>query len=324
VRVFARINFIAEVWGFACANARRGGFSGSDLLLRLLPVIGKLDYSCACTKKILTGTGIEGHSKEKNMKKSGRLLAALVASLFVTSAFAQSDGPAIDPEAMAALDRMGVYLRSLKAFRIRAAVTTETVLDDGQKIQYDGEVDLLAKSPDRLRIHSNNYRHERLYLFNGKTFTLYGQRMDYYATVEAPATIRELADSLQDKYGLDLPMVDLFRWGTDESDTAAIRGAMNVGPAVIDGTTVQHYAFRQEDVDFQLWIQKGDYPLPRKVVITTKTDEALPQHTSVYRWDLAPSFNDDAFNFNPPEGALRVVLQDDLSTDDANDPEDDQ
>jgi len=43
-------------------------------------------------------------------------------------------------------------------------------------------------------------------------------------------------------------------------------------------------------------------------VITTKTDEARPQHTAEYTWNLAPSFNDAAFVFDPPEGAGKVVL----------------
>ena len=83
---------------------------------------------------------------------------------------------------------------------------------------------------------------------------------------------------------------------------------MDLGPSAVEGTTCQHYAFRQDDIDWQIWIQKGEYPLPRKLVITTKTDEARPQHTAVYTWNLAPSFNDAAFTFDPPAGAGKVVL----------------
>ena len=247
-----------------------------------------------------------------------RIVVALLATLFVTTAFSQPDEPAIDPAAMAAMQKMGGYLRTLKAFRVKVATTDDIVLEDGQKIQYEGTADLLANTPNGLRIHTDNNRHERLFLYDGKTFTLWGQRMDYYATVDAPDTIAKLADMLEDKYGMNLPQIDLFRWGTPEVDTAAIVGAMDVGPAVIDGTTCQHYAFRQDDIDWQIWIQKGDYPLPRKVVITTKTDDARPQHSAEYQWDLAPSFNDAAFTFNPPKGALRVVLEDTLSTDDTS------
>ena len=43
-------------------------------------------------------------------------------------------------------------------------------------------------------------------------------------------------------------------------------------------------------------------------MITTKTDDARPQHPAVYTWNLAPSFNDAAFAFDPPAGAGKVVL----------------
>ena len=83
---------------------------------------------------------------------------------------------------------------------------------------------------------------------------------------------------------------------------------MDVGPSAVEGTTCKHYAFQQDDIDWQIWIQRGDHPLPRRLVITTKTDEARPQHTAVYTWNLAPSFNEAAFSFEPPAGATRAVL----------------
>ncbi|MCB1706365.1 MAG: DUF2092 domain-containing protein [Halioglobus sp.] len=256
------------------------------------------------------------------MRKVRQLLVALMASCVMAASVAQTEEPEIDPATMEALDKMGVYLRSLQAFRVLVTTTNDTVLEDGQKLQYEGTVDVLAKIPDGLRIHTLNDRHERLYFFDGKTFTLWGQRVDYYATVDAPPTIRELGDALEDNYGLMLPAIDLFRWGTDDVDTSAIISAMDVGSAIIDGTTCEHYAFRQKDIDWQLWVQKGDYPLPRKLVITTKTDDARPQYSATYKWDLAPSFNDAAFEFRPPNGALRVLLEDSLSDDNADGEED--
>jgi hypothetical protein len=59
---------------------------------------------------------------------------------------------------------------------------------------------------------------------------------------------------------------------------------------------------------WQVWIQSGAYPLPRKLVITTMSDDARPEHTAVYTWNLAPSFNEAAFVFEPPAGAGRVLL----------------
>ena len=85
---------------------------------------------------------------------------------------------------------------------------------------------------------------------------------------------------------------------------------MFVGPSQIGGVTCGHYAFRQEGLDWQVWIQLGDYPLPRKLVLTTLTDEARPEYVATYTWNLAPSYNDEGFTFTPPAGAGRVVLAD--------------
>jgi hypothetical protein len=115
---------------------------------------------------------------------------------------------------------------------------------------------------------------------------------------------------LEDKYDIDLPFVDLFRWGTPEGDTEAITDATVIGPSEVEGVTCEHYAFRQEGLDWQLWVQLGEYPLPRKIVLTTTTDDARPQHQSVYTWNLAPSFDEETFVFEPPKDAKKITLAD--------------
>ncbi len=163
-----------------------------------------------------------------------------------------------------------------------------------------------------------NGEKQRLYLYDGKTFTLYGQAIQYYATVPAPATIGQLAGVLADKYDIELPLEDLFWWGTERVNSSAIVAAANAGPSDVQGTTCEHYAFRQEGLDWQIWIQRGDFPLPRKLVITTTTDEARPQYSAVYTWDLAPSFNEAAFTFDAPPDAKRIVFANVTGTAGAN------
>jgi len=240
--------------------------------------------------------------------------AAMAVVLVVMTGSAAAQTPAaaakaaIEPEAMASLKAMSAYLRTLKTFQVEAAVIDEDVLEDGQKVQYTGVTNFLAQMPNRLRVDISNERRDRLYLYDGKEFTMFAKRLNYYATIPAPPTIAQLADTMEEDYGYSVPLVDLFRWGSASWTPDDITAATDFGPSDIEGTTCQHYLFRQADIDWQLWIQKGDYPLPRKLVITTKTDEARPQHTVVYTWNLAPSFNDRAFVFDPPEGAGKVLL----------------
>jgi hypothetical protein len=212
-----------------------------------------------------------------------------------------------DPDAIKALEDMGRYLRTLNAFQIRTQTTRDEVLADGQNIEFGAVVDMIVARPNRLRAEVTSDKQQRLYFDDGKTFSVWARRMNYYATLPAPPTLRELADTLADRYNVELPVADLFYWG-DTRNTEQIRGAMDIGPSQIDGVTCEHYAFRQDGADWQVWIQQGDYPLPRKLVITTLSDPARPKFTSVMTWNLAPSFNDAAFTFVPPKDARRIML----------------
>ena len=245
-------------------------------------------------------------------RREGKHFATLVAlAVAVTAPILQAQAPAaadIEPDAIAALKKMGAYLHTLKVFQLRADTYKEEVFVDGQKIQFASSVDLLARSPDRFRARVDSDREDRLYLYDGKSFTLYHPRVNYYATVPAPPTVAELINRLEEKYGMDFPLADLFRWGGPHSSEEQITVASDIGPSEVDGLTCEHYAFRQPGLDWQVWIQLGDYPLPRKLILTTMTDEARPQYSAVYTWNLAPSFNEEAFRFEPPHGAHKIVI----------------
>ena len=242
------------------------------------------------------------------MSTHKRLLVTLTIVMLGAGAGRAQQNPQIEPDAMAALQKMGAYLRSLRSFQVVANTTTEDVLVDGQKIQFAGVTNMVVRMPDRFLIDLIGDRRERRYIYDGKQFTLLARRANYYATVPAPPTVGQLADLIDQKYDLQLPLEDLFRWGGPQSRDADITSAMFVGPSAIDGVTCGHYAFRQEGLDWQVWIQFGDHPLPRKLVLTTMTDEARPQYVSTLDWNLAPSFNDATFTFVPPPGAGRVAI----------------
>lgn len=220
----------------------------------------------------------------------------------------RSDSSRIDPAVTEALDKMAAYLRTLKAYQVHAKTGREDVLEDGQKVQRDSDIDVLVQTPNRLRFEVVDDQGRRLYFYNGNAFTGWSMQSDQYATMPAPATILELSDVLQDKYNIDVPLADLFLWGTPRSKSKDITDAIDVGPSEIEGTTCEHYALRQPGLDWQVWIQNGNYPLPRRLIITTLTDEARPQYQSVVTWNLAPSYDESAFTFTAPPDAHRVVF----------------
>jgi len=220
-----------------------------------------------------------------------------------------------EPAAMDALNRMGAFLRTLKAFQVEAEVTDETVLDDGQKIQLAHRTNLLARQPDRFMAETEGDKGSRQFLYDGKTFTLFARHAGFYATAPAPPTLKQLVTVLNEKYDLEVPLTDLFLWGQgDNSDAAAITSATDIGPGQVGGVSCEHYVFRQEGLDWQVWIQNGDYPLPRKLVLTTTTDDARPQHSSILTWNLAPAYNERAFEFDPPPGTHKIIFASDKAS----------
>lgn len=237
--------------------------------------------------------------------------AALLLAGYIGTATAQQPAPAAAPvkeaKAIEALNAMGKYLRSLKSYAVRADTTIDQILDNGQKIQFGGAVDYRVQMPNRLRAEMRSDRKTRDFVYDGKTITQYAPRQGYYATVDAPGTIAETLMMVDQKYDVEIPLADLFLWGTDKSGVEDIKEAAYIGPATIGGKSCDQYAYRQEGVDWQVWIQSGKQPLPCKMVITTTTEAAQPQYTAVLKWDLAPKFADGTFKFAPPKGARKIA-----------------
>jgi len=247
-----------------------------------------------------------------HMQARNRTLIALAMVLAMPAALAAgaepAAAPAIDPAAIGALEKMGQTLRGLGQFAVVSDATMELVLADGQKIEIDQDIHYRVRKPDRLRIDLRNEHFDREVFFDGKQLTVWAPRLKYYATVDTEArTLGQLVTNAAEKYDLQLPLTDLFLWGTDAAPVSAITGAFKVGDTVLDGDRVDHWAFRQEGVDWQLWISQAS-SLPRKLVIVGTDDPALPEFTANLDWDTRTPIEDAAFAFQAPQDANRIVL----------------
>ncbi len=215
---------------------------------------------------------------------------------------------AVDPGAIQALKDMGAYLQTLKRFQVSTALTGERVLADGQKLQHTAAASMDIDRPNRIRVRMSSARSERELIYDGKAVTLYTPALKYYSRVEFADTLAGLVKRLQERFGVEVPLSDLFIWGTPAAPIDQIQSAMNAGQDFIGDDLCDHYAFRQGALDWQIWITTGAKPLPRKIVITNRADEARPQSVSLIAWNLQPGFKDTVFKFTPPKGATAVEL----------------
>lgn len=244
--------------------------------------------------------------------RAAGLALTLAASLLVSQAAqaqsAASTPPAKDPRAIAALGTMSTYLRSLKSFSVRADTTTDEVLLAGQKLQFNGTASYQFVAPDRLRLELRTDRQHRDIVYDGKTLTMVAPRRKLYASIPAPATAAELVTNVERDYGLSFPLADLFLWGNDASALEAIKEAAYIGPARIGGQNCEQYAYRQDGVDWQLWIRQGAQPLPCKIVITTLDEPEQPQFSALLNWNLAAKPAASAFRYTPGADVRRIQM----------------
>jgi hypothetical protein len=215
----------------------------------------------------------------------------------------------IDSGAVNALKDMSAFLTKANTLQIVSNGSLDVVTNNGQRIQLDGSTTYKVRRPGFVIDYVSDMKSRR-FIYDGKTFTVYSPQLGFYASVPAPATNREVLDTIYNKFGISLPLVDLFRW-SDPSNAARrqnLKSAYDVGSATIDGAETEHYAFREPDVDWEVWIQKGDQPLPRKLVIVDRTDPSRPTFISRMSWQVNPNFTDADFTFIPDANAKRIQL----------------
>ena len=213
-----------------------------------------------------------------------------------------------EPAVVERLGKMSAYLRTLKSFSVAAQTSTDEVTEEGQKLQFNGTVEYRFVAPDKLKAMVRNDRKWRDYYYDGKTITQAAPRIQYYASVPMTGSVGEVLGRLNTDYDVEVPLADLFLWGTPDGGEAAITSAILVGPAQIGGVECDHFAMRQPGVDWQLWVQKGAQPLPRKIVITTTEEPEQPQYSATLNWNLNARPAATEFTFKPTKGDQKIVL----------------
>ena len=247
----------------------------------------------------------------KNVGKHCMLIVMMIVLGFALivglPAHSRGQSFAIELKADQILKKMSAYLAGLEQFSVQTENTLEVILRTGAKIQFNNPANLSMQRPNRLRADRKGDVVNQEFYYDGKTLTLFMADQKYYATVEAPATIDETLDFAREVLGVYAPGGDLiYKHAYDVLMEDTISG-FYVGLSVVDGVRCHNLAFRGNEVDWQIWIEDGDKPLPKKFIITSKWMAGAPQFTvSIRSWDLSPKFTEGMFTFMPPEGAQKI------------------
>jgi hypothetical protein len=212
--------------------------------------------------------------------------------------------PAIGARADDTLRSMGDYLAAVPEFTFRAEITYDVVSLDGQKIQYGGVASVAVHRPDRLHVIYDGDERPRQVVISGKRVAMLDREANVYARASVPPELGAAIDHIFDTHGFSVPIADLVYPDPYEILTEGVESGSMIGRHAVDGVPCHHLAFSQEAIDWQIWIEDGPAPLPRKLVITYKTEPGSPQYSATLsQWNLEPRVAPDYFEFRPPVGS---------------------
>lgn len=224
------------------------------------------------------------------------------ASFITTQDVAHADDPA------KLLKAMSDYLASNKSLAAKFDSSIEVVTLDLQKIQFTSSGEIKLSRPDKLRIRRTGGYADVDLVYDGKTVSLYGNNTKFYVQVDLAGTIDNMIDAMQSQSSVGIPGADLLLSNSYDQLMAGVIEGKHIGQGVVDGVECEHLSFRDPDTDWQIWIEAGAKPVPRKYVITSKTVSGAPQYTlSIREWKTDANADSD-FVFKAPGDATKVAL----------------
>jgi hypothetical protein len=192
----------------------------------------------------------------------------------------------IDPDKI--VRGMASLLTSAQSLTLHIEKSFDVVLEDGAKIQYSG-----ASAKELW--------------YDGSTFTLFDLLHNVYGSIATAPHIDAALEQLSADYGIRIPLAPLFSADPYAKYAAGARSKRYFGLHDVEGIASHHFLFRGDHLDWQIWIEAGERPLPRKIVVTYKELDGSPQHSIVLtEWDLDAELDDELFVADVPDGSVKA------------------
>ena len=224
-----------------------------------------------------------------------------------SAVFDTSEAFSIEPDADRILRAMGAYLQSAEEFSFHADISYDETLSTGEKVKFGSVTDVSVQRPNRLLVTSDGDEFHRKVFYNGKMMTLFDVHKNLYASSKVPDNLDDTLDLLFEKFGFVVPVADFVYADPHAVLVAAAEFGSVLGEHGCGEQRCHHLLFTQEIIDWQIWIETGPRPVPRKLVITYKEEPGSPQYEARFsRWDFQPRLSEHAFTFHPPDGASEI------------------
>ena len=232
------------------------------------------------------------------------LLALLLcfSSLIAQAGDAQQDAKAID-----ILKQMAAFKSSLDKVTIRGVTFTDARLGAGLMVSNSEEVHVSIDRPGSMHISNFDGETKKGLYFHDGLLTVYNSEKNLYAQANIPKDIDAAMKFALEELNVEAPLLDMiYQDAADHLINSDDTILYLTDKSRVGGADCHHIVIRSTEADVQLWVEEGDSPMVRKIMITSKWDGGSPRFTANLHWDTSPKFEPGKFEFKAPEGAFKI------------------
>jgi len=237
-----------------------------------------------------------------------RAVFALLFTFFAAGAtFAHNTAGHQDPKAVEVLNNMAAYTASMDRFVITGETRTDARLDVGVIISNSRESQLFVDRSGSLVVSSfDGVDTSEIYIHDGM-LTVFSCKHNYYARTKAPENLEAALHFALDEFDVETPLMDFVFADAlshllDDQDTVIYL----TDKSRIRGVDCHHIIVRGPEVDLQLWVEEGDRPVPRKILITSILEAGSPRHYAFLDWSLQTDLEPAIFEFDAPKDSIEI------------------
>ena len=241
------------------------------------------------------------------MKLGTKFIAVLLLILAGSGTAALGDESRRDSKALDVLNKMAAYTASLDQFQIKGEVFGDARLDAGLIVSNPSEVTITIDRPGSMFIQTfDGVNTGSIYIHKGQ-LTLFNTESSFYAQARVPEDIEAAMQFAIEEFGLEIPLAELMFANsalsllTDQDTVLYLTDKSR-----IRGVDCHHLAIRGAEIDLQLWVEEGDRPVPRKIMMTMKWEGGSPRNAALMEFSKVDGLDAKIFEFKAPEGANEI------------------
>jgi hypothetical protein len=215
----------------------------------------------------------------------------------------------IEPRVQELMRRMSDRLAQVPALALEAEEVYDDVPADRPRTQLTSVRRVAMRRPDRLVADAAGDAQNRALWYDGKTASSLDREQNVWTSGAVPPTVDGALDWVFDQTGTVVPLADFLYVDVYDRMMGQVQRGVYLGVHEAAGVPCHHLSFEQATIDWQIWIDAGPEPLPRKLVIAYKTEDEVPQYSvTIRKWNVKADLPDALFRFVPPSGAKRVEI----------------